>query len=80
MIPTMILWGMILGRWWRVALIGSAIAWPVTLVVDGVIGVEVGLFAAALLAVANAAVGVAVHQSALWLVRWVRRDTRAVTR
>lgn len=87
MIPAVILWGLIFGRWWRVTLIGSAIAWPVVLIVDGVMGLEVGLLAAAMLAVANAAVGVALHQGALWLIRrlqrrraWWRHDTRAVPR
>lgn len=76
MIPTVILWGLIFGRWWRATLIGSAIIWPVVLVVDGVMGPGVGLLLAASLAVANAAVGVAVHQAVLWLVRRLRRHTQ----
>lgn len=75
MIPTVILWGLIFGRWWRATLIGSAIAWPAVLVANGIMGLESGLLAAAALAVANAAVGVAVHQGVLWVVRRVRRDT-----
>lgn len=75
MIPTVILWGLIFGRWWKTALIGSAIAWPAVLAIDGVMGLEPGqLLAAALLAVANATVGAAVHQGVLWLVRRVRRN------
>lgn len=74
MIPTVILWGLVFGRWWQATLIGSAIAWPAVLVIDGVVGAWSGqLLAAALLAVVNAAVGVAVHQGVLWLVRRVRR-------
>lgn len=75
MIPTVILWGLVFGRWWKATLIGSAIAWPAVLVIDGAVGAWSGqLLAAALLAVVNAAVGVAVHQGVLWLVRRVRRD------
>lgn len=72
MIPTMILFGLITGRWWRLALIAAAILWPALLLVDGVMGLSAGLLAAALLGAANAAVGVAVHQALLWLVRRVR--------
>jgi len=75
MIPTMILVGLITGRWWRLALIAAAIFWPVLLLVDGVMGLSAGLLAAALLGAVNAAVGVAVHQALLWLVRRVRVGT-----
>jgi hypothetical protein len=75
MIPTMILFGLITGRWWRLALIAAAIFWPVLLLVDGVMGLSAGLLAAALLGAVNAAVGVAVHQALLWLVRGVRVGT-----
>lgn len=79
MIPTVILWGLVFGRWWKATLVGSALVWPAVLVVDGVTGLELGqLVAAASLAVGNAAVGVAVHQGVLWLVRRVRRDSPAV--
>lgn len=74
MIPTMILFGLITGRWWRFALIAAAIVWPVLLLVDGVMGLSAGLLAASLLGAANAAVGMAVHQALLWLVRRVRVD------
>ena len=75
MIPTMILFGLVTGRWWRLALIAAAIVWPVLLLVDGVVGISADLLAAALFGVVNAAVGVAVHQALLWLVRRVRVGT-----
>lgn len=75
MIPTMILFGLVTGRWWRPALVAAAIVWPVLLLVDGVIGISADLLAAALFGAANAAVGVAVHQVLLWLVRRVREGT-----
>lgn len=81
MIPTVILWGLVFGRWWKATLVGSAIAWPAVLVIDGTIGLGIGqLIAAASLAVANAAVGAAVHQGVLWVVRRVGRDTSAAPR
>lgn len=72
MIPTMILFGLVTGRWWRSALVGAAIVWPAVLLVDGVMGVSAGLLVAALAGAVNAAVGVAIHQALLLLVRQVR--------
>lgn len=69
MIPTMIIFGLITGRWWRLALAAAAILWPASLLVDGARGVSVGLLTAALVGAVNAAVGVAVHQALLWVVR-----------
>lgn len=62
MVPTMILFGVALGRWWRWALVGAAIVWPVLLLVDGVAGIGPQLLGASALGVANAAVGIAAHQ------------------
>lgn len=75
MIPTMILFGLVTGRWWRLALVAAAIVWPGLLLFDGVMGVSVDLLAAALLGMVNAAVGVAVHQAVLRLVRRFREGT-----
>lgn len=65
MIPTMIFFGLIAGRWWHLALAAAAIVWPALLLIDGVMGVSVDLLAAALAGTVNAAVGVAVHQGFL---------------
>ena len=72
MIPTLILFGLIFGRWWRFSLVAAAIGWPVVLVVGDVMGLEWGLAAAAGLAVVNTLVGVLAHQGVLWMVRQVR--------
>ncbi|MFC6020051.1 hypothetical protein ACFP2T_28135 [Plantactinospora solaniradicis] len=74
MIPTLILIGVLFGRWWRTALVGSALGWPIMLVVTGVTGVEPGLVGASGLAILNTGVGVLVHQSVRWAVREVRRS------
>ena len=76
MIPTMIVFGLLLGRWWRFALISAAIVWPTLLLVDGVIELSRGslrlLPGAALFGVANAGAGVAVHQALLFVFRRLR--------
>lgn len=76
MIPTMILFGLALGRWWKSAIAAGAVLWPAILFITGVIGGADVLGAAALGAL-NTAAGVAVHQAALWLVRSTRRDRPA---
>jgi uncharacterized membrane protein len=79
MIPTMILFGLVLGWWWRTALIAAAVVWPLMLWQAGIfdslegttpLGLAVG---AALLGAANAGVGVAIDQGILALVRRARR-------
>jgi hypothetical protein len=75
MIPTMILFGLILGRWWRPTLVLAAMIWPAMLVADDVMDVEAGLLLAAGLSVLNAGVGILVHQAFLWLLRHSRRST-----
>jgi hypothetical protein len=69
MIPTMILFGLVLGRWWRSTLVAAAVAWPLLLLAGGILGVGPQLLEAAALGVANAAVGVAPYQVVLHLVR-----------
>jgi len=75
-IPSMILFGLVLGRWWRTTLVLAALLWPVLVwgpVREGPGDPVAGLLLAACLGVANAAVGVAVHQAVLWAVRGLRR-------
>lgn len=79
-IPTLILAGLVLGRWWRTAIAATAITWPVVLVASGVMNVGWGLLDAAAIAVPNTAVGVLVHQGLLWVIRRQRsRDVSART-
>jgi hypothetical protein len=73
MIPTMILFGLVLGRWWKPAIVGGTLLWPVLLRFADIVG-GAQLLSAAAFGAANTAVGVAVHQAALWLVRSIRRD------
>ena len=73
MIPTMILFGVIFGRWWLITLFTAALGWPLLLVATDVVGVNASLIGAAALAVANAGVGVLVHQGLLYVYRHLRR-------
>ena len=73
MIPTMILFGLVLGRWWKSAIVAGAVLWAVSLLLAGIVGGAYVVSAAAFGA-AHTAVGVAVHQATLWLVRSIRRD------
>lgn len=69
MIPTLILFGLVFGRWWRSSLIAAAVGWPVLLITTDVMSVEVGLLGAAAIAITNAAVGVLAHQVLLRMAR-----------
>jgi len=80
MIPTLILLGVVLGRWWPVPLVISAVGWPLLLLVTDVMTVEPGLVGASGLAVLNTAVGVLVHQAVLRAVRRWRRATNSPSR
>jgi hypothetical protein len=71
-IPTMVLLGLVLGRWWWAALVAAAVGWPLLLVVTNVVPLDAGLIGAAALATVNAAVGVVVHQGGLIAYRHLR--------
>ena len=72
MIPTMILVGLVLGRWWRTALVVGALGWPTFLIADNVVDLEPSLVGAAVLGLVNTAVGVGLHRTVLTLVRRIR--------
>ncbi len=72
MIPTLILFGLVFGRWWRSTLIAAAIGWPVLLLATGVMHAGTGLLGAAAWAIVNTGAGVAVHQGARHIVSRVR--------
>jgi hypothetical protein len=76
MIPTMILFGVVFGRWWRTTLVAAALAWPLLLVATDVVdSFSTSLIAAAALAVVNAGAGVLVHQGVLLGYRHLRRPS-----
>lgn len=73
MIPTMILFGLAFGRWWRVTLMAAALGWPLLLVLTDVARMDFTLIGAAALAVVNAGVGVLVHRATFLAYRRFRR-------
>ena len=72
MIPTVIVFGLVFGHWWKSTLVAAAILWPVLLLATGVIGFDVQVLGAALFGLVNAGVGVAIHQGVAWIVRSLR--------
>ena len=77
MIPTMLLFGLVLGRWWKTCLVVGTLGWPLLLWFDNIIDSPTEVLGAAGLAALNTAVGVAIHQSLLQLFRWLRKDRQA---
>ncbi len=79
MIPTMLVFGLVFGRWWKSALVAAAIVWPALLVFNGTFekvpqgqSVWGNIVLASGLSVANAAVGVGAHQLVLYIIRKLR--------
>jgi hypothetical protein len=71
-IPTMILFGLVFGHWWKSTLAAAALLWPALLLATGVIGFDSQVLGAALFGVVNAGVGVGIHQGIGWAVRSLR--------
>ena len=72
MIPTLILFGLIFGRWPRSAILIGTLAWPLLLLADNTISAGDLLLGAAGYALINTGVGVLVHQTVLQLLRRLR--------
>ena len=71
----MILVGLILGRWWWLALPSAALLWGSLLLATGATGLDANLAEGIALALVNCAVGVLIHQVLLHVTRrW--RDGR----
>ena len=77
MIPTLILVGLVMGRWWRVVMPLAAVGWPVLLIATGVSSGFDFVLAAAGLAIANVTVGVLVYQALWLLVKGIATAARA---
>ncbi len=70
MIPTLILAGLLVGRWWMLA--AAAVAWPAGLILTGVGSGPAFALTAAAIAVPNTAMGVAVHRAVRAVVRYAQ--------
>ena len=80
MIPTMILFGLVFGRWWKATLVVGTLGWPLLLLAGDILLSPVEVAGVAVLALANTLVGVAIHQLFLGLVRALRRRQTASAR
>jgi hypothetical protein len=77
-IPVLLFLGVVLGRWWRTAIIASALGWPALLVATDVMDIEPVLLAASALAAGNVGVGLLLHHTVAWAWRTIRPTARAV--
>lgn len=73
MIPILLLFGLIFGRHWKVAIPLAAVGWPALLVLTDTMDAGSGLLLAAFLAAANTGVGVAIRLAIGWVLRLLRR-------
>jgi hypothetical protein len=79
-IPTMFLFGLVFGRWWKTTLVAGTLGWPLLLLTGDVLHSPEEVAGAAALGLANTLVGMAIHQLFLRLVRALRRSRTAPAR
>jgi hypothetical protein len=77
-IETLVVFGLIFGRWWKTALIVGTVLWVALLIVGDRIETRLVVIAfAALLALVNTGIGVGIHQAALYAFRRFRASRNA---
>jgi hypothetical protein len=76
MIPTMFLFGLVLGRWWKASIPLAGIAWVVLVSASGIELTGSEMLGAAFLGAVNAAFGAVVYQVTARLVRAARSRTQ----
>jgi hypothetical protein len=69
LIPTLLLAGILFGKWWRVSIPVGSIGWAILLASTGVVSGPGGVASAALFAFVNVTVGVLVFQGARSAIR-----------
>lgn len=79
MIPTLLLTGLVLGRWWKITVPIAVLGWPVILIATGVDSGFGFAVAAALFAAANVVVGVLSYQGLRFIARRVTSSARHFT-
>lgn len=77
MIPTMLLVGLVFGRWWWATIPLGTIAWVVATIVTGAVSTLSGAMGAAAFGAANVVVGVLLYQVSAFFVRRLRGFTKA---
>lgn len=73
MIPILLLFGLIFGRQWKVAIPLAAVGWPVVLVLTDSHNASIGLIWVGLLAAANTGVGALIRLGVDRALRLLRR-------
>jgi hypothetical protein len=68
-IPTVLLVGLLLGRWWKIAVPVAVVGWPALLILTGVDSGFKFAVAAGVLAAANVVVGILAYQAVRLVVR-----------
>jgi len=71
MIPTLLLAGLVFGRWWRISIPAATIGWAVLLVADGSVADLPHFLGAALLGFINVTIGVSVFLALRLVIRGV---------
>ena len=75
MIPTMLVVGLVLGRWWWATIPLGTIAWVVATIATGAVSTFGGALGAAAFGAVNVAVGALLYQALALLIRRVRGFT-----
>jgi hypothetical protein len=78
-IPTVLLVGLLFGRWWKITVPVAVLGWPTVLIASGVDSGFRFAVAAGVLAAANVVVGVLAYQAVRLIVRRAAALTRHVT-
>jgi hypothetical protein len=77
-IVTLIVFGLLFGRWWKTALIVGTVSWVVLLIVGDLIEPRLDVMAvAAIYSFVNTGLGVGIHQAVLYAVRRHRASRSA---
>jgi hypothetical protein len=80
MIPTMLLVGLVFGRWWRVTIPVGTLAWVVLLIATGTGSGLPFVLGAAAFGAANVIVGVLAYQAIAWLAHAIVHTLRPASR
>jgi hypothetical protein len=78
-IPTVLLVGLIFGRWWKITIPAAVLAWPALLIATGIGSGVRFAFDAALFAAGNIVAGVITYQAIRLIARRVTAFARHLT-
>lgn len=79
MIPTVLLVGLLFGRWWKITVPVAVLGWPILLIATGVDSGFQFAVGAGFIAAANVVVGVLAHQAIRLIARRATAPASHVT-